>query len=1174
MPACDFNTKQPQFLRSQGSTRLEQTALGSAPVARPTHRFVSQDLNARLVGDDLEEAFARFAGELLSHEFPGLHVYPTSGKDGAIDFSAPLPSGLLVGDFKCLSADGYEAAARAWREVERRLSVHLAGSFGPTIGQSQYAPWYSTEKPILKYCFCTSARLKNQAQEDRLEIEIRQFFQHFSQAYPHMAHLRYIDVAIIDWSDLDALLVSRPEVALRWFPALRPRSITIVDEAAAGTGTFREYLSARKLPYYSRRHHRELLHATSNRLDEDELLALIDFGATTGLLITGSGGIGKTRLSLELGHRAASMGWLVLRTVGRVERDDLEQFAEQLSRDRPVLLLIEYVETQRDFEALVGTLNEIGDQYGLRIGWIATCRTSYYGIVEAIPRHRRLDLSASTSSEDPASEAGFQAAVVRYILEKSGVGAEEDALRVCRNLPVLAVFLAYLLERGRQPDLAELLGEQDFGSWVARRVQSSFAGQPINRRLASLAAMLPLGTAKPAALPREEREIFDRLAADGWVERDASNEHSGGEAWFAAHDVLADQIVVSFLRTIPRTTDIFVRELFARAALLGTLDSVLFTMQRIHGDTPELPWQKLFSDSMQESATAWRSVRSVLLVSSLITDTEKIGLLDQHPQVWVGAEDNLDFQNRIGWLARHVTVNSAAVDRAARDILRDWIARIAPRVLGSNFALTCGLRFAPDLVRESARRWIHTLPRLFQTHYLLVAWLETGLTPSDIESPCEDWLRRWGISFHATFVYRAWLNAKGKIGVVRPFIAGWLPLHGQLTDAQFVYQAWLNARGEVDLVRPFIAKWLPLHGLSAEAEFVYKAWLDAKGDVQMIKPYVTEWLAIHHSEPQASYVYEAWLDAHGDIETVRDFITRWIAAHGLRADAQFVYRAWLEATGDIEVVRCFIVGWLQVHHSLPEAQYVYRSWLAAKGEIDVVRSYLPSWLSVHGHAADADFLFRAWLNAGGEFAEVASSVFAWVHAHREEHVAVYLLKEVARQTHLPDESVRDVLVWCRLHAFDDDALWRLSYLGNRIARPGLESDALEAVGTVVRAEISTRAANSSSRRANLLTATIANVARVEARGDLHERLVQLIRYWLLAPGWLGVSTPFSRHYDIRALIGLIAEACKRIDETEVRHDVVRRFLAWYATWDGDIREGAATDVEYISLLGRETRSGY
>jgi hypothetical protein len=1141
-------------------------------VAGPIQRFAPEHLNPHLLGDDLEETFARFAGELLRCEFPGLHVYPTGGKDGAIDFFAPLPSGLLVGDFKCLSADGYEPAARAWKEVEGRLSVHLAAAGGPTSGQSQYAPWYSTERPIQKYCLCTSSRLKNLAQGDRLTNEIRQVFSLLSQSHAHMQHVRDIDIVVIDWNDLNLLLVSRPQVALRWFPALRPRSITIVDEASVGVGTFREYLSVRKLPYYSRRHHQELLHATSNHLDEYELLASIDFGATTGLLITGAGGIGKTRLSLELGHRAASLGWLVLRTIGRVERDDLERFAESLSRDQPVLLLIEYVETQRDFEALVGTLNELADQFGLKIGWVATCRTSYYGIVEAVPRHRRIDLSERAAIDNPASEAGFQAAVVRHILEESGVGADENAVRVCRSLPVLAVFLAYLLERGRQPDLTELLGEHDFGSWVARRVQSSFAGQPINRALASLAAILPLAT--PTALPPQDREIFDRLAADGWVERDVSTEHPGGEAWFAAHDVLADQIVLSYLRTIPATTEMFVRDLLGRSSLLGTLASVLFTMQRIHVDATALPWRKLLSESMQEFPTAWRSVRSVVLVTSLLTDHEKIGLLDQHRLVWEGAEDDIDFQNHIGWLARHITAaaGSADLDDSARGTLRDWIARTAPRVQANNFALTCGLRYAPDLVRESAYRWIQSKPRLFQTHYLLVAWLEIGLTPSDIATACEGWLQRWGQSFHATFVFRAWLNAKGEIDLVRAFISAWLPLYGQLPDAQFVYQAWLNAKGEVDLVRPFITSWLPLHGLLPDAEFVYKAWLDAHGEVEMVKPYVAQWLTLHHSEPQASYVYESWLDADGDIETVRDFIRQWVAANGLRADAQFVYRAWLEATSEIDVVRPFIVAWLQVHHLLPEAQFVYRGWLSANGEIYILRRYLPAWLSVHGKAADSDFLFRAWLRAGGEFEVIASSVLAWVHAHREEHDAVYLLKDVARQPHLPDESVRDVLVWCRLHASDEDALWRLSYLGSSIARQGVEQDALEAVWAVMQAETSRQGASVTPKRATLLTSVIANLAPFAAKGELHGRVVQLIRSWLLAPGWLSESTSPNRHYQIPSLVSLVAEACMQIDEAESRRDVVRRFLAWYTNWDDDIRETTAADARRIALLEQDSRS--
>jgi hypothetical protein len=47
--------------------------------------------------------------------------------------------------------------------------------------------------------------------------------------------------------------------------------------------------------------------------DEDAMLQQLDGGSLTGLIITGKGGFGKTRLTLELSKLAVSKGWVLLR---------------------------------------------------------------------------------------------------------------------------------------------------------------------------------------------------------------------------------------------------------------------------------------------------------------------------------------------------------------------------------------------------------------------------------------------------------------------------------------------------------------------------------------------------------------------------------------------------------------------------------------------------------------------------------------------------------------------------------------------------------------------------------------------------------------------------------------------------------------------------------------------
>jgi len=53
------------------------------------------------------------------------------------------------------------------------------------------------------------------------------------------------------------------------------------------------------------------------------------------------------------------------------------------------------------------------------------------------------------------------------------------------------------------------------------------------------------------------------------------------------------------------------------------------------------------------------------------------------------------------------------------------------------------------------------------------------------------------------------------------------------------------------------------------------------------------------------------------------------------------------------------------------------------------------------------------------------------------------------QRDLPDEAVLDILAWCRHFARNEDALWRLSQLEERIVRPGVASVACHVAEVVL-----------------------------------------------------------------------------------------------------------------------------
>jgi CO dehydrogenase nickel-insertion accessory protein CooC1 len=80
---------------------------------------------------------------------------------------------------------------------------------------------------------------------------------------------------------------------------------------------------------------------------EDDLLRKLD--GVTGLIITGRGGVGKTRLTLELGRRAKQQGWLVMRAAASFSDAAVDELLAWLGDAAGVMLLIDYVETIATF---------------------------------------------------------------------------------------------------------------------------------------------------------------------------------------------------------------------------------------------------------------------------------------------------------------------------------------------------------------------------------------------------------------------------------------------------------------------------------------------------------------------------------------------------------------------------------------------------------------------------------------------------------------------------------------------------------------------------------------------------------------------------------------------------------------------------------------------------------
>jgi hypothetical protein len=1163
-------------------------------------RFRLENLNSRLGFTDPGDAFQQFVHDVLLRSYPELHLFPTGGKDGAIDLSQTVAASRLVGECKFIGTDGIDAALSTWEAVRKKLAEHLADPAGPTKGQGQYRPWYRLDPAITEYLFCTSSDLANQDQRDRLRDRIQADLRNLGPGQAHLTHLAAVQVSVLDWSDLSRRLQEQPHLLFRWFPSVRPFGMVPLGDLP-DPGGFRSYLRGETLPYYSRAEHLAANPIPSGGPpDEAELLDRLAGTHHTGLVITGVGGVGKTRLTLEIGRLAERGGWTVLQVPTKLRRNSLEQLRERLRPDTPALLLVDYVETQQDFSTLVEDVNDLNDSLGLTVRYVASCRKSYLPAVEGPGRQEVVDLNPLVAGGDWLEV--YRRGAVEHILRHAGIEVTPRHREVARDLPVLAAFLAYLHRSGRTAELGELLDTLDFGAWVLKRVRLSFQQQQVSRDLARLLAVMPLPVTTVRDHPSADwREIFERLAEDGWIERMDPDERVSFERWETIHDVVADRVIVHHLHgSLPRAEG-FVADLLGWATELGCLRSALTTLQRLADDPvlSRLPWPDLLQRQMREAPAAWKTVRDLVVGTPLLQIPEMLGLLQGVPEVWEGAEQDPDFQNRLGWIARRVH-QGATVTEEQRFALLVWLDRCCAVRGGSNFVVTSALRLDPERYRVLALAEIRRRPVRFSTHYVLVAWLVGRLPSDEVSGEVVEWLqryclvphvsfvvaewlkaggalasvqepiRRWLVQHEETpevrFVYQAWLNARGELEVVREPLRRWLLQHQETPETRFVYQAWLDAQGELEVVREPLRRWLRQHQETPETRFVYQAWLDAQGELEVVREPLRRWLLQHQETRESSFVYQAWLDAQGELEVVREPLRRWLRQHQETPEAGFVYQAWLDAQGELEVVRESLCRWLLQHQETSVAQFVYKAWLDGQGELEVVREPIRGWILQRQESPEARFVYQAWLEARGEVDLVLDAALAWLHRHREQEEAVFLTKALSDLPDLPEQAIKDILFWCRRFPTNPDAAWRLGRLAARTKAPELARELLQTAGVIVGA-MSELAIDMQARAVVwllfpfLFNSPVLQVAWCRYRVNL------LLAHWIRQPHSIGMAycIPLQArwsHYLVKLQELLWWGDLFITDDFEA----LSRFLVWVDSWADD-RKGQLRPI--LKTLARE-----
>jgi hypothetical protein len=569
-------------------------------------RFHDENIAPEMMISKSGEAFQNFVAELFCEDHIDMSVFTAGGKDGAIDHTLYLPDGTCVIECKHIQ-DGLDIAKKCWQKVSDKLRRNITSPDSPPKRQGQYRPWYNPKKPISHYLFCFTGELSNENQIQELESVIETFFKSLSSNLPHLSHLSGIVVECWPWNRLASKAQNNPSLCFRWFPSCRPSGLSMLRDHLSSGGGFRAYLDENTLPY---------LPLEGKGFEPIELLTALSSPDRFGLIITGIGGIGKTRLVLEIGREALGKEWIVLKANKSCRAESIDQLAQQVAPNQQVVVLFDYVEVHRDFDGIIERINTYNTEHGYSFQYVANCRSNYYTSIRAIERHTEVNLSPGGRQAHIFQI--YRESVVQHILRYSQVSEPEAYLRICKGIPILAVFISYLNAEGRQRDLLSLRGEQSFVEWIRKRLHLSFPGrdtQILSTELCSLLVQYPMDSTASDYLADSDEKLWllhNQLVNDGWVQKNTYGDY------ISAHDLFVDQLVSDHL-THSQDNESDIRRGLILAEKLDCLRSLLISYLRIAEEVCHLDWPRLITERINKQPELWHEVREILAISPLLT---------------------------------------------------------------------------------------------------------------------------------------------------------------------------------------------------------------------------------------------------------------------------------------------------------------------------------------------------------------------------------------------------------------------------------------------------------------------------------------------------------------------------------------------------------------------------
>lgn len=699
------------------------------------------------------------------------------------------------------------------------------------------------------------------------------------------------------------------------------------------------------LPYISRAKYKKSNHLGHSFKTEDELFKEIfsDQADNHGVLIKGEGGIGKTRLMLELGRMAENSNWTVL----EIHRNFNNWDSLKLSENKRYCLLFDYAEQSKIFSYnMFDTFSSLYPRVKIKI--IANARNTYREDTPLVMKDFQID-------QDDDNEKNYLQYVIKSILEYKGVQFENiDLGQFFKNIATKPSFAVFLInEKQNIIKNINFHGVRHINQYLQNRLKLTLSKQnfsDIPSEVFKFLSILPINEQYV-----QNKEFINFLEIDGWIK------YKDGELIHAFHNTILDELLISYLRTIiiKRNLDSFIRDIFDYSLTSNTFHNAIKTFNSmstlILNNNPktvsEIPKFLIILFQQEQYIKAIENNLELFIKSSIFSDLEKLYFLLDNKIIAENSDDLI-------WLLTNIMKKPDKIDKTKKN----HIIELVYKTIESNFFLekfqdlykgsflipAFYIFFTKEELKEISEKynfdlneitlnWINRYGGYFNADFVMKAYLENSDSPKDITNNVRGWLKQ-NSNQSQSFLIQSYLDSKtASLEYILDIVLNYLKKYYNDTSYSFVLESYLQKGGSIDLINEDIIHWLNSNYKHVSYSYISKLYLNQGGNLQFIKESIIKWINDNYEHINYNYMLQVYLKNSGDISLINENIVYWLKNNNEHESYSYILQFYLNYGGNLELIKDSIVHWLNSNYKNESYSYILQAYLNHGGSINSVR---------------------------------------------------------------------------------------------------------------------------------------------------------------------------------------------------------------------------------------------